>query len=205
MPWIFNVPASKASGIHSGCSRSKDRIPLPPTLKGGIFTWGSTQIPPVPWGPINPLCPVKQRTSICIFFISIIASPALWDASSTNKSPCLLHSFPISSAGKRFPVTFEAWVQITAAVLARTAFSISSREKFPFLSTGSMVSSAPSFSFLYKGRSTELCSAWVVITWFPFFTSPLIAIFSASVALPVKATDSPFQAPKNSAAFSLTE
>lgn len=49
---------------------------MPPRSSGRSSTPGRMHRPPVPCGPIRPLWPVKQSTSMPIFCISISAAPA---------------------------------------------------------------------------------------------------------------------------------
>ena len=188
IPGIFKVPASNRVGISSGCSRSKVRIPVPPTRNGFIFTPSRTQMPPMPCGPRRPLCPEKHSTSMCICSISIGRRPADCAASTRNNVPFSRHKAPSFSRSLTLPVRFDAWVQTSALVSGRILAARTSRHILPFSSQGMMVRSTPSFSFRYKGRSTELCSIWVVITWSPGSSSPSIAIFRLSVAFMENAT-----------------
>ena len=77
IPIPFNVPASNACGSTPGCVFENDKIPVPPVFNGRISTPFLIQIPPIPCGPIKPLCPVKHNISILSSFMEIGITPAL--------------------------------------------------------------------------------------------------------------------------------
>ena len=70
-PWPLRVPASSLAGYSLGCVLLYECTPLPPTLNGFISIPSAMHMPPVPCGPISPLWPVKQSTSMPILRMSI--------------------------------------------------------------------------------------------------------------------------------------
>ena len=136
-------------------------------------------------------------------FISMGSTPAVWDASTTNSSPRSLQNAPRAVRSLAFPVRLEAWVQTRALVFSFTSPESSSVRSLPFASQGQNDTSIPAFSSRYNGRSTELCSMTVEITWSPGPKRPRIAVFSASVELQVKATCLGFPSPTSSEILSL--
>ena len=93
------------------------RTSLPPTLNGLISMPFIMHSPPVPCGPIRPLCPVKHSTSMPMACISIGMQPADCDASTIIIAPFWCASFAMRAMSSMFPVRFEAWVHTTARVL----------------------------------------------------------------------------------------
>ena len=85
----------------------------------------------VPCGPINPLWPVKQSTSIFMSFTSIGITPAVCDASTINKRLCFRAICPIDLISTTLPVRFEACVHTMAFVSCRIKASISDEEIIP--------------------------------------------------------------------------
>ena len=79
--------------------------------------------PPVPWGPISPLCPVKHSTSTPMASISTSRLPAVWAASSTSSAPWRWAISETLATSSTLPVRLEAWVQTTSRVLGRIKFS----------------------------------------------------------------------------------
>ena len=175
IPIPFNVPASNACGSTSGCVFENDKIPVPPVFNGRISTSFLIQIPPIPCGPIKPLCPVKHNISILSSFMEIGITPALWAVSTTNKIPFSLQSFPTLWISNISPVTLDACVIAIILVSFVIACLISST------SGEVIVKQTPCRSISYNGRRTLLCSINVVITWSPWFKLPLITVFKLSV------------------------
>ena len=99
---------------------------MPPDTSGRSSTRGATHSPPVPWGPMRPLWPVKHTALMCCLSMSMGNTPAVWEASRMNSSPCARQKFPTKSMSTMSPVRLEAWVQTTARVWGR-----SSRSKAP--------------------------------------------------------------------------
>ena len=105
-----------------------------------------------------------------------------------NTRDARLQISPTLAISTRFPVRLEAWVHIIPFVFGRMAASMSSYRILPSLSALTMVSSTPFSLILYRGRSTELCSSMVVITWSPGEKMPWTAMFRLAVELAVNAT-----------------
>ena len=190
IPGKFGVPASKRSGINSGTVSTLLRLPVPPEIKGSIFRTSSSRRikPPIPCGPKSPLCPVKQRISICIFSISIGKTPAVCAESRMKTNPFSLQKFPTSSIGSMVPKTLLAWVITTAFVSGRRQLESFSGFKLPSDSHCTLVKLTPFFSSCLIGRITALCSMEETITWSPLCKSPFNTTFRLSVIFLVNTT-----------------
>ena len=90
MPWPFSVPASSRVGYSRGCVSRYDCTPVPPTFSGSTSISPLMHSPPVPWGPIMDLCPVKHSSDTPDFAMSMGVAPAVWEASTMNRRPWAL-------------------------------------------------------------------------------------------------------------------
>ena len=122
--------------------------------------------------------------------MSMGSSPAVWEASTTSKSPCAWQNSPTRRRSTASPVRLEAWVQTTALVSRRRSPGRASQSSRPCRSAGRKSTAPPWERKRYRGRRTELCSQSVEMTWSPGAKSPAMAMFSAAVELGVKQTRS---------------
>ena len=74
--------------LHAAVSPGTSARPCRRRTTDGSPRPAATHRPPVPCGPMRLLWPVKQRTLMCMRCMSMGNTPAVCDASTTNKSPC---------------------------------------------------------------------------------------------------------------------
>ena len=190
IPGRFKVPDSKRSGRKSGISSVCERLPVPPAMRGVMIVANESGItmPPIPWGPRSPLCPVKHKMSIFISFILIGIVPAVCAESTMKSRPCLRQKAPTSFNGITVPQTLNAWVMITAFVFSLTKSSRLSKMSEPSDRQGRRSKVRPSFSIWTRGRMTALCSMDDTRMWSPFLSNPLMAMLRLIVTFCVKMT-----------------
>ena len=194
-PAVFIVPLSKRSGGKSGCKMLSETLPVPPSIMVSSGKSPSEIIRPVPIGPYSPLCPAAQ-IMFAPFSSEIGNTPAPCAASSIKHTPCFRHISASSSIGARSPVTFDAAVQISAAVSAFKARSAFFTVCSVSADNSNNVQEPPYFSDAANtGRITALCSISLVTKLHPSFAIPFIAKFSAWVQFSVNTVFSAF-APK---------
>lgn len=111
MPGRFGVPDSNLSGIAEGWVSSWEKLPVPPSmrLEHASAIQGLQTTPPIPWGPMSPLWPVKQRAPMDRSETDISSKPPVWAESSTNGTDLLWHVSATASRSCRVPHTLLPW------------------------------------------------------------------------------------------------